>query len=74
MAHFEQTFMNFILQHQEQHNRTHHFLILIGFHPQRRQAHRNGITSRARSRETWASRAASTSQGEDVMRMDPACP
>ena len=26
---FEQTFMNFLLQHQERHNRTHHFLILM---------------------------------------------
>jgi fructose-1,6-bisphosphatase I len=26
---FEQTFMNFILQHQEQHNRTYHFVILM---------------------------------------------
>jgi len=26
---FEQTFMNFLLDHQERHNRTHHFLILM---------------------------------------------
>jgi fructose-1,6-bisphosphatase I len=26
---FEQTFMNFLLHHQEKHNRTHHFLILM---------------------------------------------
>ncbi len=26
---FEQTFMNFLLQHQEKHHRTHDFLILM---------------------------------------------
>jgi fructose-1,6-bisphosphatase I len=29
MIHFEQTFYNFLLQHQERHNRTYHFLILM---------------------------------------------
>jgi len=29
MIRFEQTFMNFLLEHQEKHNRTHHFLILM---------------------------------------------
>lgn len=29
MIRFEQTFMNFLLQHQEKHNRTYHFLVLM---------------------------------------------
>ena len=29
MIQFEQTFMDFLLHHQEKHNRTHHFLILM---------------------------------------------
>jgi hypothetical protein len=29
MIRFEQTFMNFLLYHQEKHNRTYHFLILM---------------------------------------------
>jgi fructose-1,6-bisphosphatase I len=29
MMHFEQTLMNFLLHHQERHNRTYHFLILM---------------------------------------------
>ena len=29
MIQFEQTFTNFLLHHQEKHNRTHHFLILM---------------------------------------------
>ena len=29
MIRLEQTFMNFLLQHQERHNRTYHFLILM---------------------------------------------
>jgi len=29
MLHFEETFMDFLLEHQERHNRTYHFLILM---------------------------------------------
>ncbi len=29
MLQFEQTFMDFLLEHQERHNRTYHFLILM---------------------------------------------
>ncbi len=29
MIRFEQTFNSFLLQHQEKHNRTYHFLILL---------------------------------------------
>ena len=69
MAHFEQTFMNFLLQHQEKHNRTHHFLILM-----------DAILSAAKHIERYYLTGAlkgnlgSTGninvQGETVMRMD----
>ena len=38
MIRFEQTFADFLLHHQEQHNRTYHFLILMDALDQRRQA------------------------------------
>lgn len=69
MAHFEQTFMNFLLQHQEKHNRTHHFLILM-----------DAILSAAKHIERYYLTGALKGnlglagcvnvQGEDVMRMD----
>lgn len=69
MAHFEQTFMSFILQHQELHNRTHHFLILM-----------DSILSAAKHIERYYLTGALKGnlglagsvnvQGEDVMRMD----
>jgi len=69
MAQFEQTFMNFILQHQEMHHRTHHFLILM-----------DAIISAAKHIERYYLTGALKGnlglagsvnvQGEDVMRMD----
>lgn len=69
MAQFEQSFMNFLLQHQEKHNRTHHFLILM-----------DAILSAAKHIERYyltgalkgnLGRAGSVNvQGEEVMRMD----
>ncbi|MBI5376888.1 MAG: hypothetical protein HZA77_15760 [Candidatus Schekmanbacteria bacterium] len=66
---FEQTFMNFLLQHQETHNRTHHFLILM-----------DALISAAKHiqyyyltgalRGNLGSASTVNIQGEDVMRMD----
>src|SRR4030067_3333092 len=69
MIRFEQTFMNFLLQHQERHNRTHHFLILM-----------DAIISAAKHIQHYYLTGALKGnlglvgavnvQGEDVMRMD----
>jgi fructose-1,6-bisphosphatase I len=69
MIRFEQTFNSFLLQHQEQHNRTHHFLILL-----------DALISAAKHIQYYyltgalkgnLGQAGSTNvQGEDVMRMD----
>ncbi len=66
---FEQTFMNFILHHQERHNRTYHFLILM-----------DAIISAAKHIQHYYLTGALKGnlglagemnvQGEDVMRMD----
>jgi fructose-1,6-bisphosphatase I len=66
---FEQTFMNFLLQHQERHNRTHHFLILM-----------DALISAARHIEHYyltgalkgnlGMAGAVNVQGEEVMQMD----
>ena len=66
---FEQTFMNFILQHQERHNRTYHFVILM-----------DAIISAAKHIQHYYLTGALKGnlglvgsvnvQGEDVMRMD----
>ncbi len=69
MIHFEETFANFLLHHQERHNRTYHFLILM-----------DAITSAAKHIQQYyltgalkgnLGRAGRVNvQGEDVMRMD----
>jgi fructose-1,6-bisphosphatase I len=69
MIPFEQTFTNFLLQHQERHNRTHHFLILM-----------DAVISAAKRIQHYymtgalrgnLGRAGCTNvQSEDVMRMD----
>jgi fructose-1,6-bisphosphatase I len=69
MIQFEQTFSNFLLQHQERHNRTYHFLILM-----------DAVISAAKRIQHYyltgalqgnLGRAGSTNvQGEDVMQMD----
>lgn len=65
----EQTFMNFLLQHQEQHNRTYHFLTLM-----------ESVISAAKHIQYYYLTGALKGnlglagdvnvQGEDVMRMD----
>ena len=69
MIHFEETFTNFLLHHQERHNRTYHFLILM-----------DAITSAAKHIQHYYLTGALKGnlgpagrvnvQGEDVMRMD----
>lgn len=69
MIHFEQTFMNFLLHHQEEHNRTYHFLILM-----------DALISAAKHIEHYYLTGALKGnlglagdvnvQGEDVLRMD----
>ncbi len=69
MIRFEQTFMNFLLQHQERHNRTYHFLILM-----------DAILSAGKYIQHYyltgalkgnlGSAGDINVQGEDVMRMD----
>lgn len=69
MIRFEQTFMNFLLQHQEKHNRTYHFLVLM-----------DAILSAGKYIQHYyltgalkgnlGSAGDVNVQGEDVMRMD----
>jgi len=69
MVQFEQTFMNFLLQHQEIHNRSHHFPVLM-----------DAIISAAKHIQQYYLTGALKGnlglagsvniQGEDVMRMD----
>ncbi len=69
MIRFEQTFMNFLLQHQEKHNRTYHFLVLM-----------DAIVSAGKYIQHYyltgalkgnlGSAGDVNVQGEDVMRMD----
>lgn len=69
MIRFEQTFMNFLLQHQEKYNRTYHFLILM-----------DALISAAKHIQQYYLTGALKGnlglagdinvQGEDVMRMD----
>ena len=69
MVRLEQTFMNFLLHHQERHNRTYHFLILM-----------DAVTSAAKHIEHYYLTGALKGnlglagdvniQGEDVLRMD----
>ena len=69
MIHLEQTFMNFLLAHQEKYNRTYHFLILM-----------DSLISAAKHIQHYYLTGALKGilglankinvQGEDVMRMD----
>ena len=69
MIRFEQTFMNFLLQHQEKHNRTYHYLVLM-----------DAIISAGKYIQHYyltgalkgnlGSAGDINVQGEDVMRMD----
>ncbi len=69
MIEFEQTFRNFLMDHQEKHNRTYHFLILM-----------DAIITAAKRIELYYRTGALKGnlgmagsinvQGEDVMKMD----
>ncbi|TPV96941.1 MAG: hypothetical protein B7733_02000 [Myxococcales bacterium FL481] len=69
MVELEQTFLNFLLRHQERHNRTYHFIILM-----------DAITNAAKLIEhyyvtgalkgNWLGADTVNVQGESVMRMD----
>ena len=66
---FEKTFMDFLLEHQERHNRSYHFLILM-----------NSLLNAAKRiqfyyqigalRENLGKSGTSNVQGEEVMKMD----
>jgi len=66
---FEQTFMDFLLQHQERHNRTYHFLILMeGLINAAKHIQHSYLTGALKGN---LGRAGDVNvQGEDVMRMD----
>lgn len=66
---FEQTFMNFLLQHQEQHNRTHHFLILMDALISAAQHIQHYYLTGALKGNLGLAGAINV-QGEEVMRMD----
>jgi fructose-1,6-bisphosphatase I len=66
---FEQTFMNFILRHQERHQRTYHFLILMeSLISAAKHIQHEYVTGALRGTLGFA--GAMNVQGEDVMRMD----
>lgn len=66
---FEQTFTNFILQHQERHRRTYHFLILMdGVISAAKHIQHYYLTGALKGNLGFA--GATNVQGEDVMRMD----
>ena len=69
MIQFEQTFMDFLLHHQEEHNRTLHFLILMDavLHAAKRIQHYY-LTGELQGNLGLAGSV--NVQGEDVMRMD----
>ncbi|MCX7945205.1 MAG: fructose-1,6-bisphosphatase [Deltaproteobacteria bacterium] len=69
MLHFEQTFMDFLLEHQERHKRTYHFLILMNaiLNSAKRIQHYY-LTGALRGNLGLAGSV--NIQGEDVMRMD----
>ena len=69
MIRFEQTFMDFLLQHQERHNRTYHFLILMeGLINAAKHIQHSYLTGALKGN---LGRAGDVNvQGEDVMRMD----
>jgi len=66
---FEQTFMDFLLQHQERHNRTYHFLILMeGLINAAKHIQHYYLTGALKGNLGLAGDV--NVQGEDVMRMD----
>jgi len=69
MIRFEQTFMNFLLQHQERHNRTYHFLVLMdAMISAAKHIQHYYLTGALRGNLGLAGDV--NVQGEDVMRMD----
>jgi fructose-1,6-bisphosphatase I len=69
MMQFEQTFMLFLLHHQEKYNRTHHFLILMeALMSAAKHIQYYYLTGALRGHLGFAD--AVNVQGEDVMRMD----
>lgn len=69
MIRFEQTFMNFLLQHQEKYNRTYHFLILMdALINAARHIQHYYLTGALKGNLSLA--GAINVQDEDVMRMD----
>ena len=69
MVRFEQTFINFLLQHQEKHNRTYHFLILMdAMISAAKHIQHYYLTGALKGNLGLAGNV--NVQGEDVMRMD----
>jgi len=69
MIRFEQTFMNFLLEHQERQGRTHHFLILMdSMISAAKHIQQYYLTGALKGNLGMA--GAINVQGEDVMRMD----
>ena len=69
MIRFEQTFMNFLLQHQEKYNRTYHFLILMdAMISAAKHIQHYYLTGALKGNLGLAGEV--NVQGEDVMRMD----
>jgi fructose-1,6-bisphosphatase I len=69
MIHFEQTFMDFLLHHQEKHNRTHHFLILMDAVISAAKRIQHYYLTGALSGNLGLAGSVNV-QGENVMRMD----
>jgi len=69
MLHFEETFMDFLLEHQERHNRTYHFLILMNslLNAAKRIQHYY-LTGALRGNLGLA--GSTNVQGEEVLQMD----
>jgi fructose-1,6-bisphosphatase I len=69
MVRFEQTFLNFLLQHQERYNRTYHFLILMdAMINAAKHIQHYYLTGALKGNLGLAGDV--NIQGEDVMRMD----
>lgn len=69
MANFEQSFMNFLLEHQEKHNRTHNFLILMeGLTVAAKRIQHNYATGALQ--DNLGRAGATNVQGEEVMQLD----
>jgi fructose-1,6-bisphosphatase I len=69
MVRFEQTFINFLLQHQEKHNRTYHFLILMDAMISAAKHIQHYYLTGALKGNLGLAGGVNV-QGEDVMRMD----